>query len=503
MTEPIPALRLEPGQLERIIAGLTEGVIVVGADRKIGWANQIALSMHGVQSLAELGSTIEAYGQRFDLRYRNRHRVQPEQYPMLRAIAGEGFSDVVVEVGPVGKAPQWTHRLRSLVLENAERGLECGVLILNDETERFDAEERFERAFDVNPAPALICRLSDLRYIKVNRGFEEMTGYRSGDILQRSIYEIDVLHAATGREQAIAHLHAGRTIPQMEALLALPGGGRKSVIVAGQTIECGHEACMLFTFVDLDPRRMAEDALRKSEERFAKSFRMGPLPMLISTLDEFRTLDANDAFLAAFGYEAHETIGRTASGMPVFGDPASRRAFERGLLASGSLRNLEMALLCKSGEKLDCLVSAETVSILDQICVLCVLQDVTERKRSESELVQAIEAVLREPSWFSRTVIEKLANLRLPQGAARDPALDDLSAREGEVLGLICRGLTDAEIAGRLQVSRNTVRNQVASIYSKIGVNRRSGAIVWARQRGFTGDADGTGPRPPARKRAR
>ena len=55
---------------------------------------------------------------------------------------------------------------------------------------------------------------------------------------------------------------------------------------------------------------------------------------------------------------------------------------------------------------------------------------------------------------------------------------------EREVLELICQDLDDAEIATRLDLSRNTVRNHVARLYAKIGVNRRSAAIVWAHERG-------------------
>jgi DNA-binding NarL/FixJ family response regulator len=146
----------------------------------------------------------------------------------------------------------------------------------------------------------------------------------------------------------------------------------------------------------------------------------------------------------------------------------------------------------KGGERVDCLVSADTVSIHDQSCVLCVMQDITERKRSEVELMAAIETVMQDTSWFSRTVIEKLANLRQPRGSNRVPAsLKDLTARQREVLGLICRGLTDREIATELGLSANTVRNQVAAIYSKIDVHRRSAVVVWARERGFTGTQPG------------
>jgi PAS domain S-box-containing protein len=278
----------------------------------------------------------------------------------------------------------------------------------------------------------------------------------------------------------------------METLLRLPNGSKKFVVVAGQPIEISDEACMLFTFMDLDPRKKAEDALRQSEERFSKSFRLAPVPTLISTLDGFRTLDVNEAFVATSGYTAEEVVGRSPAEIQLWGSSASRKQLEQAIKKTGSVRNLEIQLRTKDGELLDCLVSADTVSIHDQPCVLCVMQDITDRKRSEVELTTAIEVVMQDTSWFSRTVIEKLANLRPPHGSNKAHAgLKDLTAREREVLGLICQGLTDQEIAKQLGVSRNTIRNQIAAICRKVDVHRRSALIVWARERGFTG------PRPP------
>ncbi|MDG6719354.1 response regulator transcription factor, partial [Staphylococcus aureus] len=108
----------------------------------------------------------------------------------------------------------------------------------------------------------------------------------------------------------------------------------------------------------------------------------------------------------------------------------------------------------------------------------------TTRRRSELELADAIEAVMKDASWFSRTVMDKLATLRNPHAEAVETA--DLTPREREVLGLICEGLDDKAIAKRLSLSGNTVRNHVAGIYGKIGVNRRAAAVAWARERGIT-----------------
>ena len=116
-----------------------------------------------------------------------------------------------------------------------------------------------------------------------------------------------------------------------------------------------------------------------------------------------------------------------------------------------------------------------------------VLQDVTERRRSDVELATAIEEALKDATWLSRSILDKLATLRRP---APHAASVELSPREREILELVCDDLDDAAIGERLTISRNTVRNHVASIYAKIGTNRRSGAVVWGRERGMGSKRD-------------
>jgi PAS domain S-box-containing protein len=490
-------------QLQQIIAGLTEGVILIATDRRILWANDAALAMHGVRRLKDLGATVGEYRGRFRLRYRNNRPVKRGKYPIERVLAGEIFSDLTVEVSRARDPEQcWVHSIRSLVITSDSGETDYLVLIVKDETERFEAEERFERAFNTNPAPAIICRLSDMCYVRVNPGFLELTGYTRDDLIGHPFGDFDVLTEAEKRELALERLKQGRTIPQMESSLPLPDGGSRFVIVAGEPIEIAEESCMLFTFADLDPRKKAETALRQSEERFAKSFRLSPVPAAICKLDRFRLIEVNEAFKAIAGYAEEEVVGRTADELRLWSDKSAQRQFEKAVERTGSVRNIDLQLRAKDNAVIDCLVSADTVTIHDEACVLCVMQDITDRKRSQEELITAIETVMADTSWFSRSVVEKLATLR-HTARARSPGaeLDDLTDRERDVLGLICQGQSDAEMSETLKLSRNTIRNHVSSLYHKIGVNRRGAAIIWARERGITGK-DAIKPAKRARKKA-
>jgi PAS domain S-box-containing protein len=491
MSQDVLTTETNRRHLQQIIAGLSDGVILLELDQTILWANEAALSMHGVEHVNDLGANAMEYAKRFALRYRNNHPVALDNYPISRVGRGETFSDVLVEVTPTGdEGRTWVHSVRSRVLTNSRGDPESLVLIMDDVTEWASAEQRFEKTFNANPAPAVICRLSDLRFIKVNAGFLEMTGYARDQVIGASTYELDILEGAERRDLAIERLREHATIPQMQAELNLPHGGSKQVIVAGQPLEFNEEDCMLFSFVDIEPRHKAEVALRQSEERFAKAFRLSPVPILVCGAVDQVVMDVNEAFLDTFAYPSEEVLGKTVAEIGFISDKGAQTRLFAALEKSARLDRIDVGMRKKSTELLDCAVSADTVNIQDYPSYLLVMMDITERKRTELELVAAIEEVMKDASWFSRTLIEKLANVK----SVNSPKLPcvsfaELTARERDVLGLICEGLADKEIAARLKLAPNTVRNHVSTLYSKLDVHSRSEAIVWARERGlFSGE---------------
>jgi PAS domain S-box-containing protein len=481
-------------QLERIIGELSEGVILVETDQTITYANTAALRMHGVGSLEELGATVEAYRHNYVVTD-GAERARGGRHPIERVMKGEAIDDVTVHVARRGSPDEnWAHRLRSLVMMDPEGRPDYIVVIVTDVTDAVEAQERFEVTFAANPAPALICRLSDGRFVKVNEGFLDLTGYKRDEVLGRSLHEIDVLRGAQRRDLALERLRARQTIPQMEACLAVPADAERLVIVAGQPIEVADEACVLFTFADLEPRRQAEATLRQSEERFARFFRLAPMPFVIASADEQRLVEVNEAFCSLTGHGSEEAKGRTAGELGLWADPGELPQFVGELDRTGQLRGVEARLRTKAGAEFDALISADLIAVGEERSILSAFQDISSRKRSEAELVAAIEAVMADASWFAQAVVERLAMLRHPQRAGVDgtaPGLGELTSREREVLGLICQGLDNDEIGARLSVAANTVRNHVAGLYRKLGVNRRSALIVWARERGV---GDGGAP---------
>lgn len=186
-------------------------------------------------------------------------------------------------------------------------------------------------------------------------------------------------------------------------------------------------------------------------------------------------------------------------------DPAFRQVFA-SLLVPGATKEqwswfTEKMRLCCSGR-----TAARYLAIMEQVdvqelarqvrCPALVLHSLRETRNpyAEGRLTAALlphaEFVTLdsgnhillpdEPAW--RQVVEELRRF-LPGG--RGGAFAALTAREGEVLELIARGLGNDEIARALRLSVKTVGNHITRIFAKAGVATRAQAIVRAREAGY------------------
>jgi DNA-binding NarL/FixJ family response regulator len=88
-----------------------------------------------------------------------------------------------------------------------------------------------------------------------------------------------------------------------------------------------------------------------------------------------------------------------------------------------------------------------------------------------------------EPAW--RQVVDAIDDFLSAPSARPIGALDELTAREREVLELVAQGSNNTKIADRLKISEKTVRNHVSLIFGKLGVNSRAEAVARARDAGF------------------
>jgi DNA-binding NarL/FixJ family response regulator len=98
---------------------------------------------------------------------------------------------------------------------------------------------------------------------------------------------------------------------------------------------------------------------------------------------------------------------------------------------------------------------------------------------SRADLVAAVFGAARGETVLSPSVATKLVT------RMRAPAAGSLSKRETEVLALVARGLTNAEVGKELFISETTVKTHLLRIFGKLGVSDRTAAVTTALTRGI------------------
>jgi DNA-binding NarL/FixJ family response regulator len=103
------------------------------------------------------------------------------------------------------------------------------------------------------------------------------------------------------------------------------------------------------------------------------------------------------------------------------------------------------------------------------------------------QLVTAVRTVARGEALLAPAITQRLIErfLNRPTPARTAPALAELSARELEVLRLLARGMSNAEIAAALYLSPATVKTHVTRIFTKLGLRDRAAAVVYAFDSGL------------------
>jgi DNA-binding NarL/FixJ family response regulator len=105
----------------------------------------------------------------------------------------------------------------------------------------------------------------------------------------------------------------------------------------------------------------------------------------------------------------------------------------------------------------------------------------------ESQLIAAIHVVAEGGSLFSPSVTRRLIEhfVQDPPASGQFTALGELTMREMDVLRLLARGLSNAEIAAELIVTEHTIKTHVASVLQKLQLRNRVQAVVFAYEAGI------------------
>ncbi|MGA2735051.1 MAG: CHASE domain-containing protein [Syntrophobacteraceae bacterium] len=421
-------LRRSQRQLADIIEFLPDATFVINnAGKVIAW-NRAMKEMTGISRSKMIGKgdfeySLPFFGDRrpllIDLVFASEEK-KMEYYDSVSKVGGSIVAESYAPETYGGKgAYLWG---AATALFDDQGNVTGAIETMRDITERkqaqdelFNSRQMLRSVFDNIPQRVFWKDRSSV-FVGCNKSLALDAGYKDpSELVGKTDYE----HASAAtadryRADDREVMESGRSKLNYEEPQIRPDGSQAWLITSKVPMydQDGQVIGVLGTYSDITERKLAEDALRESEERFSRFFRSTPVGTSITRLSDGQFMDANDAFLGLSGYTREETVGHSALELGLWANTEDRSKMLKTLEEQGRLQDFETLFRRKSGEIMDVLISAEVMEMAGQQYMLGLTHDITERKRGEEERKKLEEQL------FQAQKIESVG--RLAGGVAHD-----------------------------------------------------------------------------------
>ena len=136
----------------------------------------------------------------------------------------------------------------------------------------------------------------------------------------------------------------------------------------------------------------ANMAIKESNNRFSTIFHSSPNAIILTSYPTGEYIDANLSFFATFLLSHDDVIRRKFSDMPIWYQSEDMTNVFQILQKNMRISNLEIMMKNKADERIATLITSEVIELNGQNCILCSIQDISDRKRAEEEIIKAKEA---------------------------------------------------------------------------------------------------------------
>lgn len=269
--------------------------------------------------------------------------------------------------------------------------------VIRDISDKKQAEGKFQAILESAPdAMVVINKFGQVIFI--NNQTQKLFGYDREQIIGQ---EIEMLMPARFAGKHVGH-RAGffldPNVREMGAGQQLVGkksnGEEFPAEIMLSPLETEEGIMVSAAIRDITDRKKAEERIKQSEEKFIKAFELSPGGILMSKVTTGEIIDVNDRFLEIVGFAREEVIGHSTVELKIV-TAEVRKEIIQELEQVGYLRNREILFTRKSGEHAYALFSIVLITLKSEKVAFSMYYDITERKKSEAELKQKSEELVR------------------------------------------------------------------------------------------------------------
>ena len=390
--EKVESLHTDLTKLSLVAKHTSNGVIITDINGKIEWSNQSFESLCGIPSADIYGKNI----------------VEEINFiPFLDIVArlsiiknnglessSEGYNlDVYVDAGNTAK---WMN-LTATSIPDINSNLDKVLLLLADITERKfiehelqRSEEMYRNMFQKSPVPMYFVELESLKIFSANQAMLQSYGYTIDELCKMTISDL-----RPGEEINKLRKEIKEGDIQIKSLTKhiLRDGSVIDVELTSNTMYFMGKKARIVIAQNITERKKAEELLRRSEENHRLIFQQSPMPMMILDKENLQFLAINEQAQKYYGYSQNEFFNLSLGDIYVHEEESDSMTITTPNNFSKNTRvNGQCFHKKKDGSQMEIEINSHIISNIDGKEVrLCVVQDITEKKKAERALRETEE----------------------------------------------------------------------------------------------------------------
>ncbi|MEO7600197.1 MAG: PAS domain S-box protein [Opitutus sp.] len=229
-----------------------------------------------------------------------------------------------------------------------------------------------------------------------NTGAEKIFGYQESEMLGVSILKLIPEDRWAEERLILEKIVAGQRVEHFETERRAKDGRRIHLSVTVSPVRDSRGRIVGASKVarDVTDRKTAEEALKTSEELFAKVFRLSPDCVALVRLSDRTVMEANAAICRLWGRTPEDVIGKPTRDYSTWLSKEERMAFMARLEADGECLDYRTTLRLADGRLVRFDISSRLMTLHGERCIMSVMRDVTDREEAAAAL-RASELRLR------------------------------------------------------------------------------------------------------------
>jgi PAS domain S-box-containing protein len=305
-----------------------------------------------------------------------------EIFAMPFAVDGDILGNVAI-ISHKGMTPENMNLIKAFVHQAAAALQRRRAILAQEHAEEvLRQSQRLLSDFMDSATDIFVLLDSNLNYIEINKYGAELMKLSREDIIGKNILDIVPGIKDSGRYDVYREvLRTGSPVHLNEIQSNTQIGDRyfeTKIFKVGDGLG--------FVSRDITDRKMADEALKLSEERFAKAFRSSPAALCITRENDGLFVDVNESGQELFGFSRKELIGHSSLELNIATNPEKRHEVIERMRREGSVRNFETELKTKSGELRHVLLSTEQIELDGTSHILSIMFDITEQKKAQEQI---------------------------------------------------------------------------------------------------------------------